>query len=555
MTAVPRAGLVEGRSAASTDREGGPLTGLWPLIRFDLRRERVRIPVWFVSVVGGSMMVASTLSGLYGRPQQLAAVATTMSSPAALAMTGPRHYLDVLTLGSSYSQRMMGYTAVLVGLMSIMIISRNTRTEEETGRAELIRSAVVGRHAHLAAAVVVAVIANVMIALGLGFGLAVLGVASMDLSGSLLYGSAHAGVGLFCTGVAAITVQITAHGRGAIGMGLAVAGLAYGLRAAGDAIGNDLLSWLSPIGWAQRTYPFLDNRWWPLLLELALAVITGIIGFTLGARRDVGAGMTATHPGPARASALLATPIGLALRLHRGLIIGFGIGVFVLGVMYGSIIGSVRDMLTGITQLDQALQRIGGRSLLDSFEALIMLVLVLIAACFVPIAALRPKAEAANGRTEAVLVTGMSRSRWLGGHVAVIAAAGTLMVLLGGLGFGIAGAIAIGDASLVWRLPLAGLAYAPALWVVLGVAVALYGWLPRFSAAVWILVIYAFFTGYFGRILQLPEWMDKLSPFGHVPQLPAAEMTWAPLAVLTAIAAGLVLLGITGLRRRDLELK
>ena len=129
------------------------------------------------------------------------------------------------------------------------------------------------------------------------------------------------------------------------------------------------------------------------------------------------------------------------------------------------------------------------------------------------------------------------------------------MVLLAGLGFGLAGAIAVGDGSLVWRLTLAGLAYAPAIWVVLGVAVALYGWLPRFTAAVWILVVYGFFTGYFGRILQLPEWMDKLSPFGHVPQLPAAPMEWTPLIVLTAIAAALVVLGTVGLQRRDLELK
>lgn len=553
MTAIARSERVGGRAAVH--RHTATLTGLWPLVRFDLRRERLRIPVWFVGVVGGSMAVAATLSGLYGQQQELAAVIKTMSSPAALAMSGPPHYLDAPTLGSSYSLRMMGYTVVLVGLMSIMIVSRNTRTEEETGRAELIRSAVVGRHAHLAAAVVVAVIANLLMALGLGLGLAMLGVASMDLPGALLYGSAHAAVGLFCTGVATITVQVTAHGRGAVGMGLAVAGLAYGLRAAGDAIGNDTLSWLSPVGWAQRTYAFVDNRWWPLLLDVGLGVAACVLGFALSARRDVGAGMTATREGPARASALLQSPVGLALRLQRGMIIGFGIGIFVLGVMYGSVMGSVRDMLKGIPQLDQALQRIGVGSLLDSFAALIMVVLGLIGSCFVAIAMGRPKSEAGAGRAEPLLSAGLSRSAWLGGHVAVVAAGGALMVLLAGLGFGLAGGIAVGDGSMVWRLTLAGLAYAPAIWVVLGVAAALYGWLPRYTAAVWILVVYGFFTGYFGRILQLPEWMDKLSPFGHVPQLPAAEMSWTPLVVLTVIAAALVALGMVGLQRRDLELR
>lgn len=543
------------RPTAATVGSAGAFTGLGALVRFDLRRERIRIPVWFVALVGGSMLVAAELAGLYGQPQQLAAVTKTLGSPAGLAMSGPRHFLDHPTLAAVFSLEMIGYTAVLTGLMSIMIVARNTRTEEETGRAELIRSAVVGRHAHLAAALVVALIANLLIALGLGFGLALLNMDSVDLSGALLYGSAHGAVGVFCAGVAAIAVQVTAHARGAIGIGLAVAGLAYVIRAAGDATGNDVLSWLSPIGWAQRTFPFVDNRWWPLLLVVGLGVITAVIGFALSSRRDVGAGMTATREGPARASGLLRTPIGLALRLHRGMIIGFGIGVFVLGVMYGSILDSVKDMLTGVQQLDEAVRQIGGRSLIDSFAALIMVVLALIASCFVAIAALRPKAEANNGRAEPVLATGLSRTGWLGSHAIVAAAAGTVMVVLAGFGFGLTGAAVTGDGELVWKLSLAGLAYAPALWVVLGVAVALYGWLPRFTAAVWLLVVYGFFAGYFGRILQLPDWMNDLSPFGHVPQLPAADMAWTPLIVLTAIAIALFAFGAAGLRRRDLELK
>ncbi|OSC48832.1 hypothetical protein B5181_41385, partial [Streptomyces sp. 4F] len=58
-----------------------------------------------------------------------------------------------------------------------------------------------------------------------------------------------------------------------------------------------------------------------------------------------------------------------------------------------------------------------------------------------------------------------------------------------------------------------------------------------------------------GQILQFPGWMNDLSPFGHVPRLPAADMNWTPLLVLTLVAAGLVRLGLAGFRRRDLETK
>ena len=44
--------------------------------------------------------------------------------------------------------------------MSILLVVRHTRADEETGRAELVGAGVVGRHAPLAAALVVAAIAD-----------------------------------------------------------------------------------------------------------------------------------------------------------------------------------------------------------------------------------------------------------------------------------------------------------------------------------------------------------------------------------------------------------
>lgn len=47
--------------------------------------------------------------------------------------------------------------------------------------------------------------------------------------------------------------------------------------------------------------------------------------------------------------------------------------------------------------------------------------------------------------------------------------------------------------------------------------------------------------------------MNNLSPFGHVPQLLAAEFTATPIVILTALAAVLVAVGVAGFRRRDLD--
>ncbi|WP_406324776.1 ABC transporter permease [Streptomyces niveus] len=543
-----------GRTSAPDRTGSGSFAGTGTLIRFGLRRDRVRIPVWILALSLGTLATAGEFTTLYSTAKERATAVSSMDSPAALAMTGPRHYLDDYNIGAMMGHQLLGFMAVLVGLMSVLIVTRHTRNEEETGRAELVRSTVVGHHAHLASALVVATVANLALAALLTLSVLSTGVEGIGTGEALLYGLAHAAVGLVFAGVAAVTVQITAHTRGASGMALAVIGVAYVLRASGD-VGNDALSWLSPIGWAQRTYVFVDNRWWPLLLCLALAALTAAAGFVLSTRRDVGAGLRSARLGRRTASDALTRPIGFALRLHRATLLGFAAGLFVMGVMYGSILGEAADMMKDIEQVQEALAKIGGASVAESFASMVMVVVAVVAAVYVVMATLRPRAEESAGRAEPLLATGLSRDRWVGSHVAVALAGGTALLLVAGLGFGLAGAASVGDGGLVLRLVGAALAYAPGLWVTVGVAVALFGWYPRAGAAAWIVPVYAFLVGYLGSILQFPDWMNDLSPFGHVPKLPAADMSWTPLLVLTAVAAGLIWLGLAGFRRRDLETK
>ena len=44
------------------------------------------------------------------------------------------------------------FGAIVAGLMSMFLVGRHTRAEEESGRDELLRAAAVGRHAPTAAA-------------------------------------------------------------------------------------------------------------------------------------------------------------------------------------------------------------------------------------------------------------------------------------------------------------------------------------------------------------------------------------------------------------------
>ncbi|MQA01620.1 MAG: ABC transporter permease [Streptosporangiales bacterium] len=538
----------------TTHRAGGSvLTGTGTLLRFALRRDRVRIPVWLGALTLGTLWPAAAFPQLYETAAERQTAGDTMATPAGLAFTGPEHYLSDYHYGAMLGHQMLGFVAILVGIMSVLMITRHTRTEEETGRAELVRGGVVGRHAQLAAALILAVAVNVALALLLAGSLGALDLDGVTWEGSLLYGAAHAGAGITFAGVAALTVQITPHSRGASGMGLAIVGAAYLVRAAGDSAGSDL-SWASPIGWAQQTFPYLDNRWWPLLLNLGAAIVLAGIGFALSVRRDVGAGLRAARRGRPAATRALTTPFGFALRLHRGMLIGFAIGMAVLGMSYGPFLGDVEEMFKDIEVFQQ--MQTGGTTFVDTFLGMIMLVLAIVAAIYAVIATLRTRSEESSGRAEPVLATGLSRTRWLGSHLTVALLGSPAVLLLGGLTLAATGTPTVDEnEGLFVDIVVASAAYIPALWVTAALAVALVGWLPRAAAAAWLVVVYGGVVGYFGAILQFPDWMHDLSPFGHIPRLPVDDFEWTPLLVLTGTAAALIAVGMYGFRRRDLETK
>lgn len=528
-----------------------PLTSTPALVRLILRRDRLRIPAWLLILTAITVATAASFADLYPTAAQRQAMAESLRTPAGLAMSGPSAYLDDYTLGSMMGHQMLGFTATVVAVMSVLLVVRHTRAEEESGRAELVRASVVGRHAPVAAAVIVVVAVNLVLAGLMAVGLGALGLEGVTWAGSLLYGMAHAAVGVVFVGAAVVAAQVVGHARGAAGLGLAVVGLAFVVRAAGDA-GTEALSWLSPIGWAQATYAYADDRWWPLAIAVAVATVLLAAAMRLSLRRDVGAGLRPARPGPAAACALLARPVGLALRLHRGLLVGFVAALALIGVAYGSILAELDEMLAAVEGIEDMLAGIGGATLVESYLSMIVVIMAVIVSVYGVLAALRPRSEERAGRAEALLAAPVSRARWVASHLVVVLAGSALVLLSAGLATGLAGAVTLDEPGLVGDLGGAALAYTPAVWVTVAVAVALYGWVPRAATLAWVLPAYAFLVGYLGQILQFPDWSSRLSPFEHVPQLPADDLALAPLAWLTALAAALMAVGLAGIARRDM---
>jgi ABC-2 type transport system permease protein len=522
------------------------LVGTRDLVRFVLRRDRVRLPVWVLAIVGLTYFSATAVAGTYNTPREITSYATNMgNSPATVAMAGPPVALDQIGGILVYETSM---TALLgVALMAMFTVVRHTRTEEEAGRTELLVSTVVGRHAGVAAAFAVAAVASLVV--GAGVTASMLSV-EMAPGPATLYGAAVVAMGVVFAGVAAVAAQLMTHGRGASGLALAVLGVAFMLRAVGD-VDESFLSWLSPMGWSQQVRVLEADRWWPLLLSsvftLALLVVTAV----LAAHRDTGSGVFAARPGPPRAGRLLSSPLGLAWRLQRSVVLAWAVGLFALGAMFGSVTEELQNMVDDNPTLRQYFEQSGG-DITDAFFATALLFMGLGGAGFAVGSALRLRSEETAGRLEPVLATGVSRPRAMFSTLAVTLVGSIAVVLSGGVGLGIAYAQFGGTTQEAVEVTMLALVQLPAVLVLVGVAVLLCGWLPRWTAVAWAGLAVAFVVGWLGPLLKLPGWALGLSPFEHLPQVPLEDLATTPVVLLSVLALVLVAAGTLGFRRRDL---
>jgi ABC-2 type transport system permease protein len=528
------------------------MTGTGQLIRLILRRDRTLLPIWVVLLAVIPAAYVSSFDALFPTDADRLEYARVSASNAGfVALYGP---LEGTSLGELVAWR-GGFIPVMVALFSVLTVIRHTRADEEAGRTELIGAAAVSRHAGLFAALIVTFGANVALAL---IQAPVMISQGLPVTGSVLMALEFALAGWMFAAVAAVTAQLAGGARTARSIALIVLGVAYVLRLAGDVseIGNGAtgwLSWLSPIGWVQRLFPYGANAWWPVIPAVVWSALLVGAAVMLAERRDIGAGVLPTRPGPAVAAAGLRSPFALAWRLHRGMLIGWVIGLALLGLVFGGVAQSIADLVDDSPSLAEIFARLGGASgAVDSFLAGVTGILGLIAAAYAVQAVLRLRDEESTGHAEVLLTTGTSRWRWLLSH-AVFAFLGPAVALaVAGVVTGLVHGLASGDVGGQVLGVLGGtLAQVPAVWVLAAVAAVLFGLLPRLAPVAWGAVAACVLLLLVGATLQLSQWVLDISPFTHIPHLPGGHATATPFVVLTLIAVVLGAAGLTGFGRRD----
>jgi ABC-2 type transport system permease protein len=348
-----------------------------------------------------------------------------------------------------------------------------------------------------------------------------------------------------------VASQLSENTRVVYGSAGAVLGIAFAVRVVGD-IGNGDLSWLSPIGWAQQVRPFAGDRWWVLIYLVFFAGLVAVGAYLLVARRDHGAGLLAQKPGRRRAPRSLSSPLGLAVRLQRGGLVGWGVGVALGGLMMGSIASQVGEFVDSPNAREMIMKLGGERGLVDAFLSAEMGIVGLLVSAYGISAAMRLRAEETALRVEPILATRIGRWRWAASHVVVALTGTTLLMVVFGVFGGFAHGAASGDMSRFGPVLGAAVVQVPAAWVLTGITVLVFGLAPAWVMAGWAALVAFLLLGQLGPILELPQWAMDISPFTHTPKLPGGDLSVLPLVSLTLVAAVLIAAGLVGFRRRDI---
>jgi ABC-2 type transport system permease protein len=458
---------------------------------------------------------------------------------------------DLLTVGGYSAWRVGGTLAIFAAVWGLLAAVRALRTEEDTGRMELVLAALIGRRSVYLAALA-AIAAGVVILWLADFAGSVL--AGLPAGGSAYLALATASVVPVFVGVGAVASQAAPTRRVALELGGAVLALSFLLRVIADtSSGVAWLRWATPLGWAEELRPLTGAHPAVLLLPVAATVLLLVAAERIAVGRDIGTGLL-----PARDTAdpnfrLLSSPTAQALRSERASLIVWLLSIGAFAFIIGVIAKSVSS--AGISKgLEKEIQKLGSGSILTptGYLAFVFIFFILAVSLFACAQIGAARHEEADERLETLFAQPAGRRRWLGGRLLLAAGAAAVLSLASGL-LAWAGAVSAGVSLSVPKMLEAGANCLPVALLFLGIAALAYALVPRASAGIaYGLVTIAFLWQLFGSLLGAPKWLVDLTPFAHVGLVPVQAFRGGAAAVMLGIGVVAAVAALEVFRRRDL---
>ncbi|MDM8213825.1 ABC transporter permease [Enterococcus hirae] len=527
------------------------------LLKANLKQNLRFILIWMLVLVLMIVSGAVKFQALFESDAKgVAKMIAMLKTPGMAGVFGALPSAGTESQATVFAGVMIVFMVILGALFMIPLAISNTRGQEEDGLLEMVRARNVGRTASLTAAIVELVGLNVLLGLLYFIGLSAAHLKGADLAGNLLFCLDLAVANLMFAALALLIAQLASSTRSATMLTYAIVAVIYLVRVVTD-IKDPTLTWLSPMGWAQKTDAYTTNNFWPVILMLAAASLLAGAAAVISKNRDLGAGILPERSGRARASEWLRSVPALLIRTERNAIAAWLIGSVLFGAVFGSVIGNAGDVLKenpvyrkmlSIEQLNVA-----DRTMTLSFMNMFILIFITLAIVAGAQLIFRLRHDDDHGYLDIIHAEKASRMKIAASYFGIGLLFAIIVYVLS-----IFVVFFIGNATLKTPLELKYLlrmmaAGIPAVTAFLGLAILLIGAVPRVASLFWIYMGSGLIVQLFGALLSLPKHAGAFTPFGwlndtplHAPQTLAI---WLMMIATILLVAG----GMLGYKRRDLE--
>ena len=540
-----------------TDRTeaGGALAGWGTCLQILLRRFRVQIAAWVLPLWLLISVTAPSYESIYPSLETRTVLIEQMrKSPATRLLYG---YVPTPgRLGQLLQWETGTFLLICTALMAILLTCRVLRADEDEGLVEILRAAGAGRAVPFL--VPVALVWAAVGALSAGAGGILTwqakNIEELTVSGAWALAGTVCVVGWAFSALAAVASQLGRQVGQARSLSMIVLALAFGMRVAADQVAegssSNWLRWLSPLGWRDLVRPYSDDRFAVLAVCGVIALVLAIVAAALAAHREYLDSYLPDRSTSRRRWRLLGH-MDLIARLSRRGVLGWALASTGLAALYGSVSGSVNDLLAPDSPTASYVGKMASGSAVEQFMSLLTVVTVLLVA----VAAVRRMNRLAGlehaGLVEVELATGVSRSRLFLSQVLGAMIESAILLVISAAVLAATTAVQLTDDHAVARAFVFTVSQMPGMVAAIGIAAGLVGLAPRLVGLSWAVVTWSAFAQFFGGLVELKDWAKDLSVLGHHLDV-VGSPDWKPLAVQTVIGLVGIAIGLASYTRRDM---
>ena len=354
--------------------------------------------------------------------------------------------------------------------------------------------------------------------------------------------------------IAAVASQLGRQAGQARGLSMTMLALAFVLRVSADQIsdgtGSDWLRWLTPLGWRDLVRPYTDDRLGVLAVCCTVAIAVMLSAMVLAARREYLDGYLPDRSSSRRRWRVRGH-MDLLGRLSWRSLIGWALASTALALLYGSVSGSIKDLLAPGSPTASYVNKMAVGSPVEQFMSLMTVVTVLLVAVAVVRRMNRLAGLERAGLVEVELAAGVSRGRVLLSHVLCALIESIVLLLVSATVLAATTVTQLTDDHAVARSFVFTVSQLPGMVAAIGIAAALVGLAPKLAGLSWAAVTWSAFAQFFGGLVELKDWAKDLSVLGHHLDV-VGTPDWNPLAVQALVGLTGITIGLVAYTRRDL---